>query len=401
MRDCKRIRKKYDMTCKIFCFVLLVLFLFLILGKENRTEKKQISKEKREQGYDLPIEKEKKTEVKKDCIRIMKSISGIYNKSEKENGEGKKIPDTTLEEMQKKIGENGSTVITAESYSRMENYEKTDRFLKRCMNDKTGSTVLYRVTSEGGVERKEYSFDGKNMYLLYTSARWGEEGEPVISDSTYARIRQWDYTEKGWFCYEVCVPEPPQVTEVIDGTDMIRILPLPEKNIEFSKKYVFPIGYQGNNLFCVEWDRNTLDQIDYNRIYPYFYGMKYGTSMNEGADRTRIPEKAFEDIIMEYLPVTAEQLRLWADYDEESRTYASYGTGIDIRKTSYISTSLPEVTDIQIEEDGIVVLTVEAVSGMIMYKDALLTHKLKIHMEEDGSFQYLENKLLSPDAQIR
>ncbi len=38
---------------------------------------------------------------------------------------------------------------------------------------------------------------------------------PYIS---YTRLKEWKYTDKGWFCYELCVPEPPEVSEIMDGS---------------------------------------------------------------------------------------------------------------------------------------------------------------------------------------
>ena len=49
------------------------------------------------------------------------------------------------------------------------------------------------------------------MYLLAVRAVWNEEGDPVIAYRSYTRMKEWRYTEKGWFAYELCVPEPPEV----------------------------------------------------------------------------------------------------------------------------------------------------------------------------------------------
>ena len=32
--------------------------------------------------------------------------------------------------------------------------------------------------------------------------------------------KEWKYTDKGWFCYELCVPEPPEVSEIVDGSSV-------------------------------------------------------------------------------------------------------------------------------------------------------------------------------------
>ena len=53
------------------------------------------------------------------------------------------------------------------------------------------------------------------------------------------------------------------------------------------KKCVLPLGYQGNNLLCSNWDREHLEGLDYNGLYEYLYQMKYQKRfvMEEGKNR--------------------------------------------------------------------------------------------------------------------
>lgn len=68
---------------------------------------------------------------------------------------------------------------------------------------------------------------------------------------------------------------------------------------------------------------------------------------------------------------------------------------------------MPEVTDIKENDDETVTLTVEAVCDMVICDDAVITHELTVRFAEDGSFQYLGNKILNdgimqiPDYQYR
>lgn len=50
---------------------------------------------------------------------------------------------------------------------------------------------------------------------------------------SYTRIKEWRFTDKGYFCYELCVPEYPEVTEIVDGSCMVRVKPVTEENREF------------------------------------------------------------------------------------------------------------------------------------------------------------------------
>ena len=78
---------------------------------------------------------------------------------------------------------------------------------------------------------------------------------------------------------------------------------------------------------------------------------------------------------MEYLPVTKEQIREYAVFDEETQSYCWARLGCFNYAPTFFETSLPEVVD--------------------------------INENEDGSFQYLGNEILNdgimhiPDYQYR
>ena len=118
-------------------------------------------------------------------------------------------------------------------------------------------------------------------------------------------------------------------------------------------------------------------------------------------------KEEFENLIMEYLPVTAEQIREYAVFDEENQTYAWVRLGCLNYAPTFFGTSLPEVIDIRENGDGTITLTVDAVCDMVICDDAVITHELTIRFAEDGSFQYLGNEILNdgimqiPDYQYR
>jgi hypothetical protein len=120
-----------------------------------------------------------------------------------------------------------------------------------------------------------------------------------------------------------------------------------------------------------------------------------------------LPKGEFERLIMEYLPVTAEEIQDYAAFDKEKQTYAWVRLGCFNYAPAYFGTSFPEVTDIRENEDGTVTLTVDAVCSMILCDDAVITHELTVRFSEDGGFQYLGNKILDdgisniPDYQYR
>ena len=213
--------------------------------------------------------------------------------------------------MENIIKNTGNPVVTSERYSNMENYQKMEQFLLDSEDGKEGNVLLYHVNYDGGITQEEFICDGEKMYVLWTNAMWtnamwGDSGEIVISYVSYTRIKEWTYTEKGYFCYELCVPEPPNVTEIVDGSTAIRVKPLGEQLIELSKKCVSALGYQGNNILCSNWDQDTMEKLDYNGMYEYLYSMKYQKKFDSEKYPDGIPKQEFENLIMEYFPITVE-----------------------------------------------------------------------------------------------
>lgn len=102
------------------------------------------------------------------------------------------------------------------------------------------------------------------------------------------------------------------MTEIVDGSCIIRVRPLNEECLEYSEKYVGPLGYQGNNLLCSNWNIENMQDLDYNGIFEYLYNMKYGRNLAMKSGVAGVTADEFESVIMTYLPVTAEELKEWA-----------------------------------------------------------------------------------------
>jgi hypothetical protein len=358
------------------------------------TEGEQDIKGQIEKGYDLPVDDTQKEEAEKDCKALMKLIAGIYAEVDKEDDLGVVLSDDMIFKMQNVLKGTQIAVTTTEVYSNMENFERIDNFLKECIKGVSGSAVIYEIHSSGGLGRMKFIFDGTDMYLLSATAVWDSGNEPVIAYVSYTRIKEWNYSDKGWFCYELCVPEYPEVTEMVDGSCMVRVIPMTDENRKMSEKCVLGLGYQGNNLLCSDWDADHMERLDYNGMYEYLYAMKYQKQFPAEDYPEGIPKNEFESLIMEYLPVTAKEIQSYAAFEKNKQIYVWERLGCFNYAPTYFGTSFPEVTDIRENDDGTVTLTVDAVCSMILCDDAVITHELTVKFAEDGSFRYLGNKIL-------
>ena len=334
-----------------------------VSSTEETKSAEEEAAEQWEKGYDLPVDEQEREEAETDCKKLMEHYLDIYETADKGIASNVVLDDQTVLEMQKKVKDAGYPIATMVTYS-------------------------------GGLGRMKFIFDGTDMYVVSTRGIWNADNEPGISYISYTRLKEWKYTEKGWFCYELCVPEPPEVSEIVDGSCLIRIKPMTEEQREMSERCVRGLGYQGNNLLCSNWNIENLNELDYNGMFEYLYGMKYGEKFNSEDYPNGIPKEEFESLIMEYLPITAEQIQEYAVFDEKNQTYVWVRLGCLNYAPTFFGTSVPEVTDIKENEDGTVTLTVDAVCDMVVCDDAVITHELTVKFADDGSFQYLGNKIL-------
>ena len=361
----------------------------------NNTKEDVISEEDLEKGYDLPISAQENEEATRDSMQIMSGLEHIYRNADKGDSLNVVLDNKSICKMIKKIKQQGYSVTVSEDYSNMENYKRFSSFLAKAQKKQKGSGVIYEVHSEGSIGREKFIYDGKEMFLLASNASWDDNGKPIITFVSYTRIKKWRYSRKGWFCYELCVPEYPEVTEMVDGSCLIRIKPMSDNKRKLSRKCVRGLAYQGNNILCSNWDQEHMQKIDYNGLYEYLYAMKYKKKFNGKKYPSGIPKDQFEQLIMEYLPVSREDIEKYASYNEKKKTYDWMRLGCFNYAPNFFGTSIPEVTKIKHNSNGTVTLTVDAVCEMVLCNEAVITHELTVKFNKDGSFRYLGNKILN------
>ena len=361
----------------------------------NNTKEDVISEEDLEKGYDLPVSAQENEEATRASMQIMSGLEHIYRNADKGDSLNVVLDNKSICKMIKKIKQQGYSVTVSEDYSNMENYKRFSSFLAKAQEKQKGSGVIYEVHSEGSIGREKFIYDGKEMFLLASNASWDDNGKPIITFVSYTRIKKWRYSRKGWFCYELCVPEYPDVTEMVDGSCLIRIKPMSDNKRKLSRKCVRGLAYQGNNILCSNWDQEHMQKIDYNGLYENLYAMKYKKKFNGKKYPSGIPKDQFEQLIMEYLPVSREDIEKYASYNEKKKTYDWMRLGCFNYAPNFFGTSIPEVTKIKHNSNGTVTLTVDAVCEMVLCNEAVITHELTVKFNKDGSFRYLGNKILN------
>lgn len=344
-----------------------------------------------ESGYDIPISEQVKEAAEEDCLMVMEMIKELYLNADKGTAVNALLTRDTAIQMIKRIADTGKISMAGGYNLNMENYEAVHTFLSNAQNGQSGTVTIYDLHSRGGVDRKEFTFDGSDMYLLGTTAVWNAKQMAVINHTTYHRLENWKYTEKGWFIYEYCLPE---MSDRINGNDMFRVKPLDGSLREICEKYLMPISYQGNNLLFSNWDADCMGELDYTGLFQYLYEIEHGEKFKSDTYKDGIPKEEFEAILTKYLPVRKEQLQQYVVYDAAADTYVWRSLGQISYRLNFFSTSVPEITSIRENMDGTTTLSVDAVCNL-MGKDAVISHELTVQFTEDGGIRYLRNQILN------
>ena len=339
-------------------------------------------------GYELPVEEADKEEAREGCAGMFELAAQVCPEIRQEEPE---LSEEEAEAAVSAMGASGAPIAGPDVYRGMENSKSMERFLEACEDGVRGEITEYELYDDGRIGRKEFVFDGEEMYLFAVSSYLDGE-RAVLGDVSYSKVRSWNYTEKGWFFYELCAPEYPEVTEPVYSSAMVRVKPLEEEYAEITERYLKPVAYNGNNLFWTDWDEAHMEELDYNGLFEYLYEARY----DDAFDRTRyaegIPEEEFEELMTSCLPVSREELRKYAAYDAETGMYEWIKLGVGNRTLGAIVSSVPEVTAIEKNSDGTITLSVDAVCES-MADDALLTHRLTIRTDGEGKVRYLSNEV--------
>lgn len=345
-------------------------------------------------GYDLPVSSEEKETARRDCERFFQATTLAFSEADKGTASNTVLSSDALRQIQKQAADSGFPVFTADPYSETEQPEAMETFLENCKHESTGEAVLYKLLYDGGVRRLFFSFDGSTLFVTEAELLRNRDNSSGSFSITKTRIETWDYTEKGWFCYELCVPEPPEVSEIVNGCRMIRLLPRTDEQRTMTLRCVAALGYQENNLLCSDWDSTHTESLDFSGIFLRLYATDCCEEFPAADYPAGIPASELEPLLLRYLPITAAQLHASSSYDPSIEAYAYSRHGGYAYKASFFSTSLPEVTAVHDNGDGTMTLTIDAVCSLVVCNDALITHELTVRLLPDGQVQYLGNRIV-------
>lgn len=354
---------------------VIIIFAILVMcaGCSQNTEEKT---------------EEDKTEQKicEESEKLAEGYRKIYeNAAELENLD-------TLEVQQKIInfiGSSGYAAVDRDDQINMVNYEQVEDFCKNADEGKEDSVTIISVLEEGDFVRYDMTAENGEIAVIVSTLRW-EARTPRVCYYHEFTAHSWKYTEKGYLFIEEY--HPPGY-DGAPGELAFRVKPLDQTCRELNRKYVYPAGYERNQLLITDWNEQDYSALDFYDLYEKFYYMKYETCVPyeayEGAEY-EIPEEDFEEIICSYLKAGHEQIVENTMYDPNANAYLYRPRGL--YDAEYPYGPYPEVVAYEKQEDGTLRLFIEAVWEQEMTDHAVVS-QLVVRPFEDGSFQYVSNQV--------
>ena len=349
-------------------------------------------------GKTTPEEKSEETvqdiqqkEIADDFEELMEGTRELYEKAA-EN----KLLDSL--EFQKQVidylGQKGYAAVDMKDQVDMVHSEQVETYCEKAKRGESADVVIYSVIEQGGVVRYELHTDGDDMDAIVSTVRW-TDNKPCMIYYHKFKVHSWKYTEKGYLFLEEY--HPPGF-DGAPGETGFRVQPLDKTCRELNRKYVMPLGYALNNLLITNWDNQNYTELDFYDLYEKMYYMKYGKQVpyeaNYGGAEYEVPEDEFEEVIKTYLPFSNSEIEKGTFYNSDNRTFRYRPRGLYDCEFPY--EPYPEVISYEKLQDGTLKLTIEAVWEIRML-DQAITSEVMIKPMEDGSFQYLSNKVIKSD----
>lgn len=334
----------------------------------------------------LDMGSEEKKYITEKLFSAMEICRSIYEGARIEDVHNIVLEEEHVHKMTAQIAAEDLTVICGSRDENMQNYERVDACLKKAKKKEVAETDFYSVNINGIFRYYKLMFEEGTLFVTFAGATFDKSGKPVLQQIEKIQAYAWQYTEKGWLIWEKALSRNPEM----DMHIFYRILPLDEKCREVAEKCIRPVNYFGNNLFLTDWDEGSLENIEFNDLFDFLYSMETGTKPEKERYENGIPAEEFENITGRYFHTTAEQLRQYGAYNEETGTYPWLAVNGWNRVPQM--QPFPEVVSCTENEDGTLSARVEAVY-VEEGRDCLFAHVVTLRMEEGGGFKYLGNKI--------
>lgn len=363
-------------------------------------------------GKRVPTTDGEKAGMEADMQEIGKLCRAYYLQAEKIPSEyygQENIRQEDIDAMEAALSSAGYCVENSDAVypDYLENTEKLNRFWDDVLKKQDAAASVWGITPSGSVYCRVFQFaDGKG-YCMHASGQWNDTGLLRLAYLEKKEILYWDMTPSGLIYQDIYLDRH------WTAADLLRLKPVDHDLYEWTEKYIAPIGYHNVNLFLLDWDSSGYGKVCFNDLLSPLYRMEYGNYLyardypysDDPFPHSIIPAALFESVIYRHFNISLDEFRERAFYDAENDAYPWRDiNGGNIR---YYPELIPEVTKVTEHPDETVTLLVNVICPD-KHTDHLFEHEVTMNIEEDGSFQYLSNRIVyrgknelpSPQARI-
>lgn len=332
---------------------------------------------------------------------IAEILSDIYDEAASENTLGSLV---TMRRMAARLGEHGYTAVDMENQIDMTGAERALAFCKAVEQKEKDEMTIIVLAGPGFHKYDLKTCDGQ-VNVIREYYQYDRNGElQKVNEAGYP-ADLWQYTEDGYLFFQGSYfSDQDFVLTASDAAEQtaLRVLPLDETCRKLNREYIRPVGYTRNNMFLADWSEEDFSSLDFydvfDRFYPILYGQPMPYTANDAAETEsvyEIPENIFENVVMAHFRADRETLRSKTVYLSESAAYQYRPRGF--YESEYPDIPYPEVVSYAENADGTITLIVNAVYPKENTSKSF-SHKTVIRPLDGGGFQYVSNKIISPEG---
>ncbi|HJD34536.1 MAG TPA: hypothetical protein H9911_08365 [Candidatus Mediterraneibacter tabaqchaliae] len=332
----------------------------------------------------ISIEESEKQTINERISDLGSLCKDIYVNADKGESSNIVLQEDVVHEMVQTAASRGLAVTCGSYDYNMLNYETVDQALNNAAEGGKTETEFHEITASGYFRYFKLSAKDQELTVTYANASYNDDLEMQIRQMEKFRVYDWEYTEKGWLIWEKALSK----NQEMDMHSFFRVLPLDEKCREMCDRYILPVSYFCNNLFLTDWDAGSMDRIEFNDLYEFLYEMKYGEKLDEEAAAGGIPKVQFEEVVLTYFDISAEQLEKYARYDAAGvYPWEPVNAWNRVRQMQ----PFPEVVRCVEDQDGTLTLYVEGIL-IVAGDDCAFRHRVTMR-ERDGRWVYVANDI--------
>ncbi|MDE5933316.1 MAG: hypothetical protein K2H40_12685 [Lachnospiraceae bacterium] len=337
--------------------------------------------------------------VKMECIEAV--YCAVYEEAIRTNTAGSL---DMMRSMIAELGKRGYAAVDSENQVNMVNPELVIQFNEAVEAGKVAKLMIVVPSCSGGLTKYDLETEKGKVNIVREYDQYESGYLKRRSIAAYS-AEAWQYTDEGYLLFQGNYYSEESYVLVLDDepeSAALRVEPLAEKCRELNRRYILPVGYQMNELFLMDWSEEDWSGINFYDMFEVLYDKADGHSspyvMNPNpniGEIYHVPEEEFETVIMRYFKIDREVLRARTSYLSQERAYEYRPRGF--YELGYSNIPYPEVVDYEVLPDGTIALTVSAVFPYEGTAEAY-SHKVVIRPLQDGSFQYVSNEILTPEA---